>query len=79
VPQQFYLNRDIPMLPHVLKPVTFAVALGAISAITPTDPITSNGERALLGRVHGGMQASGNITVAPTGQAGGSSALLGRP
>jgi hypothetical protein len=79
VSQRFYVNREEPMLPHILKPVTFAVALGAISAITPTDPITSNGERALLGRVQGGMQASGNITVAPTGQAGGSSALIGRP
>jgi hypothetical protein len=67
------------MLPHILKPVSLAVALGAIAATTPIDPIAPNGERALLGRGAGGIQVSGNAMVAPTGQASGSSALLGRP
>jgi hypothetical protein len=67
------------MLQHILKPVTFVVALGAISAITPIDPIAPNGERALLGRGEGGIQMSGNATVAPTGHASGAFALLGRP
>jgi hypothetical protein len=60
-----------------LKPITLTVTLGAISALTLTDPPLSDGERALLGRRSAGEVS--NLRLAPSeAPVGADRALLGR-
>ena len=61
---------------RVLKPITLAAILGAISVLTLTDPTLPNGERALLGRRPTGEVSNLRLT-ASEGPAGADRALLG--
>ena len=62
---------------RMLKPITLAATLGAISALTLTDPTLSDGERALLGRRPAGEVSNLRLTASEA-PAGADRALLGQ-
>ena len=65
------------MYPHSLRVITMALALAAISAVTPTDPPA--GERALLGWTPRWEVGSSNLRLAHVhGQVSAERTLLGK-
>ena len=61
---------------RLLKPITLALTLGAISTLTLTDPTLSDGERALLGRRVAGEASNLRLTASQS-PASADRALLG--
>lgn len=67
------------MLFDTLRLTSWAVALGAISTLTLTDPPSGAGEQALLGRTPSREAGSSNLRMAPLeGPVSAGRALLGR-